>query len=152
MARLRRSDPNGEGYRRTANGRIVDAKGKTAPAEVRERAAGLVIPPAWTDVWIAPHANGHIQAAGTDAAGRRQYIYHAGWRREKDKTKFDRALSLAAVLPAARARVTRDLHSKEPRRRVLAVAFRMLDAGAPSDTRKTTAAAGSRRCCARTSR
>ena len=130
MAGLRRSDPNGEGYRRTAKGRIVDARGKPAPTEVRERVAGLVIPPAWTDVWIAPHANGHIQAAGTDAAGRRQYIYHEGWRRQKDKTKFDRALSLADALPTARARVTRDLHGRDARLRALAVAFRMLDAGA----------------------
>jgi DNA topoisomerase-1 len=81
-------------------------------------------------VWIAPHANGHIQATGLDAAGRRQYIYHEAWRRQKDRTKFDRALRLAEALPAARRTVTRDLRGDDPSRRVLAAAFRMLDVGA----------------------
>ena len=90
----------------------------------------LVIPPAWTDVWIAPHANGHIQVTGVDAAGRTQYIYHDDWRRQKDKTKFDRALSLAEALPAARRKVTRDIRSDDSKGTALAVAFRMLDVGA----------------------
>jgi DNA topoisomerase-1 len=97
---------------------------------VRERVNGLAIPPAWKDVWIAPHANGHIQATGVDAAGRTQYIYHADWRRQKDRSKFDRALRLAESLPAARRKATRDLHGSDARQRVLAVAFRLLDAGA----------------------
>ena len=97
--------------------------------EVRSRIDGLVIPPAWTDVWIAPQPNGHIQATGVDAAGRRQYIYHPDWRRQKDRTKFARAMSLAESLPAARRTVTRDLRGTG-RRRALAVAFRMLDVGA----------------------
>ena len=129
MARLRRSDPTGEGFHPGPRGRLTDESGAGAPREVRERVDGLVIPPAWTDVWIAPHANGHIQATGLDAAGRRQYIYHADWRRQKDRTKFDRALRLAEALPAARRTVTRQLRGKDPRRRVLAVAFRMLDDG-----------------------
>jgi DNA topoisomerase-1 len=71
-----------------------------------------------------------IQATGMDAAGRRQYLYHHSWREQKDRIKFDRALSLAESLPAARRRVTMDLRAEEPtRERVLATAFRMLDTG-----------------------
>jgi DNA topoisomerase-1 len=130
MTRLRRSDPTGEGFHRGASGRLTDESGGAVSREVRERVGDLVIPPAWTDVWIAPHANGHIQATGLDAAGRRQYIYHPDWRRQKDRTKFDRALQLAEALPAARRTVTRHLRGDDQRRRVLAVAFRMLDVGA----------------------
>ena len=68
-----------------------------------------MIPPAWTDVWIAPHPNGHVQATGVDDAGRRQYLYHPAWREQKDGIKYERALDLAATLPAARRRVTIDL-------------------------------------------
>jgi len=128
MPRLRRSDPTGFGYHRRGT-RLVDDDGRAVPAEVKERVADLVIPPAWTDVWIAPHANGHIQATGVDAAGRKQYIYHPDWRRQKDKTKFDRALSLAEALPAARRKVTRDLRGDDSKGIALAVAFRMLDVG-----------------------
>jgi len=95
------------------------------------RAEDLAIPPAWSDVWIAPHANSHIQATGMDDAGRRQYIYHEQWRATKDRAKFDRALDLAAALPTARSKVTRDLRSDGvTRERVLAASFRMLDTGA----------------------
>ena len=97
---------------------------------VRARAKSLVIPPAWTQVWIAPYANGHIQATGIDAAGRRQYLYHPAWREQKDGLKYERALELAARLPAARRGVTRDLRREDlSRERVLAGAFRMLDTG-----------------------
>lgn len=97
---------------------------------LRRRIEGLAIPPAWTDVWICPYANGHIQATGVDAAGRRQYIYHPTWREQKDRLKYDRALSLAESLPAARRRVTMDLRSDQPtKQRALATAFRMLDTG-----------------------
>ena len=130
MPRLRRSDPTGEGYHRAASGRLTDERGKGVPAEVRRRVDDLVIPPAWSDVWIAPHANGHIQATGIDAAGRRQYIYHPDWRRQKDRTKFERSLQLAESLPAARSKVTRDLRGDDAKGVVLAVAFRMLDVGA----------------------
>lgn len=99
-------------------------------AATRDRAVGLVIPPAWRDVWIAPYANGHVQATGIDDAGRRQYLYHPAWRAQKDRLKFDRMLALAAVLPAARRGVTRDLRGDDLSRvRVLAAAFRMLDTG-----------------------
>ena len=108
-----------------------DQHGKAiADPDLRARIEHLAIPPAWTDVWIAPYDNGHIQATGVDAAGRRQYIYHPTWREQKDRIKFDRALSLAESLPSARRRVTIDLRSAEPtRERCLAAAFRMLDTG-----------------------
>lgn len=90
-----------------------------------------MIPPAWTDVWICPYPNGHIQATGVDAAGRRQYLYHPTWRQQKDRLKFDRVLALAESLPAARRRVTLDLRTEGPtKQRALAAAFRMLDTGA----------------------
>ncbi len=68
-------------------------------AEVLARIEALVIPPAWKDVWISPHPNGHIQAVGTDVAGRRQYLYHEHWQTERSEEKFDRAVSLAKQLP-----------------------------------------------------
>ena len=99
-------------------------------AATRERIAALAIPPAWTDVWIAPYANGHVQATGVDVAGRRQYLYHDAWRTQKDGLKFGRALELAATLPATRRGVTIDLRRDDlSRERVLAGAFRMLDTG-----------------------
>ncbi len=98
--------------------------------QLRARIESLAIPPAWTDVWISPHANGHIQATGLDAAGRRQYLYHPQWRETKDRIKYDRALDLAETLPAARRRVTMDLRAEgATRERALAAAFRMLDTG-----------------------
>jgi DNA topoisomerase-1 len=109
---------------RDSTGRVV------SDPELRARFEHLAIPPAWTDVWISPYGNGHIQATGVDAVGRRQYIYHPTWREQKDRLKFDRALSLAESLPSARRRVTMDLRSGEPtRERALAAAFRMLDTG-----------------------
>ena len=134
MARLRRSDCSGTGIQRVRSGRgfsYRDESGVTiSDPELRARCESLAIPPAWTDVWIAPHSNGHIQAVGTDGVGRRQYLYHPTWRRQKDRIKFDRALSLAESLPTARSKVTMDLRSDEPtRERALAAAFRMLDTG-----------------------
>ncbi len=98
--------------------------------ELRARIEHLAIPPAWTDVWIAPYPNGHVQATGVDSAGRRQYIYHPTWREQKDRIKYDRALALAESLPVARRQVT--LHLREDgytRNRILAAGFRMLDTG-----------------------
>jgi DNA topoisomerase-1 len=109
-----------------------DAAGATiADPELLDRIARLVIPPAWTEVWIAPYPNGHIQATGLDTAGRRQYLYHPLWREQKDRVKFDRMLAFAEALPAARRSVTRDLRAEHlSRERVLAGAFRMLDSAA----------------------
>lgn len=128
MPRLRRSNLRKPGFTRRDDGSFT---GPGITKEVRDRAEALVIPPAWTDVWVAPQANNHIQATGVDDAGRRQYIYHPQWREKKDAAKFDRALQLAAVLPAARAKVTRSLRGEgATRERVLAASFRMLDTGA----------------------
>lgn len=132
--RLRRSNASGRGYRRVAAGKgfsYRDLDGSTLPpGPIRERLESIGIPPAWTDVWIAPFDNGHIQATGLDAVGRRQYIYHPAWRERKDRLKFDRALQLAESLPTARRLVTRDLRSDGTgRERILAAAFRMLDSG-----------------------
>ena len=111
--------------------RYLDASGATiTDPELKARIEHLGIPPAWTDVWIAPYANGHIQVTGTDAAGRTQYIYHPTWRQQKDRLKFDRAMALAESLPTARRRVTSDLRGDGPtKERALAAAFRMLDTG-----------------------
>jgi len=133
MVRLRRSRPGEGGIRRVRRGRgfaYLDADDRpVTDAALRERIEALVIPPAWTDVWICTFPNGHIQATGTDAAGRTQYLYHPQWREQRDRLKFDRALALAESLPAARRGVTIDLRREGlPRERVLAAAFRMLDA------------------------
>ncbi|MDJ0355050.1 DNA topoisomerase IB [Paenarthrobacter sp. PH39-S1] len=131
---LRRSNTSGRGYRRVRSGSGFSYRGldgSTLPSgTVRDRLESVGIPPAWTDVWIAPYENGHIQATGLDSVGRRQYIYHPTWREQKDRVKFDRALALAESLPVARRRVTMDLRSLGlTRDRVLAGAFRMLDSG-----------------------
>jgi DNA topoisomerase IB len=98
--------------------------------ETLARIEELVIPPAWRDVWICPHANGHIQATGYDDAGRKQYLYHQRWREHRDREKFESVLELAAELPRARRRLKRDLRRRGlARERVLACAVRLLDLG-----------------------
>lgn len=136
MPRLRTVRPGIDlGYTRTRSGsgfRYTDADGASLPAAERERAAALVIPPAWTEVWISAASNGHIQATGIDEAGRRQYVYHPDWSAGRDKGKYARALQLAASLPHARGRVTTSLRRDDlDRERVLATAFRLLDQAAP---------------------
>jgi DNA topoisomerase IB len=132
--RLRRSDPAGAGITRVKQGkgfRYVDADGAnvTDPA-VLARIEALVIPPAWVDVWISTYEFGHIQAVGTDAAGRKQYRYHDEWRKKRDLEKFDRILDFADMLPELRKRVQADLNLPDmSERRVLACAARMLDIG-----------------------
>jgi len=98
--------------------------------EVLDRIRELVIPPAWEKVWICPYPLGHIQAVGTDAAGRRQYLYHQRWRERRDQEKFDEMLRFARALPRMRAITARQLKRKEVNReRVLAGAVRLLDRG-----------------------
>lgn len=93
-----------------------------------QRIRALVIPPAWTDVWICPSPNGHIQATGRDARGRKQYRYHARWREVCDETKYDRMLVFGAALPAIRKRIDADLRKQGlPRKRVLATVLRLLE-------------------------
>ncbi len=85
--RLRRSDPNGPGWTRRRAGRgfaYYDTDGVLIRDDRLDRLRGLAIPPAWKDVWICPWPNGHIQATGVDAAGRRQYRYHEEWRARRD--------------------------------------------------------------------
>jgi len=100
---------------------------------VREKAAlerirALAIPPAWTGVWVCPHPNGHIQATGRDAKGRKQYRYHPRWRAARDATKYDRMVAFGHALPAIRARVDQDLsHRGLPREKALAAVVRLLD-------------------------
>ena len=134
MARLRRADSSAPGLRRVRAGRGFSYRGpdgaRITDEDTLDRIAALVIPPAWNDVWIAPHPNDHLQATGVDEAGRRQYLYHSAWREHRDREKFERMLRLAAALPSARRGVTIDLRRDGmPRERVLAGAFRMLDLG-----------------------
>jgi len=93
-----------------------------------ERIQALAIPPAWQNVWICPTANGHIQAVGRDARGRKQYRYHARYREVRDETKFDRMLAFGAALPKIRQRVKKDLALPGlPRQKVIAAIVRLLD-------------------------
>jgi DNA topoisomerase-1 len=93
-----------------------------------ERIRALAVPPAWTDVWIARQANGHLQATGRDARGRKQYRYHAQWRTERDAAKFERLLEFADALPKIRRRVRRDLREREVNREfVIAVVVSLLE-------------------------
>ncbi len=95
-----------------------------------DRIRALVIPPAWQDVWICRRGNGHLQAVGTDAAGRRQYLYHTQFRAEQDQAKHGHVLDVAEALPALRAVVEGHLSDRGlTRRRVLATAVRLLDLG-----------------------
>jgi len=90
----------------------------------------LVIPPAWREVWICPLANGHLQAVGTDDAGRRQYLYLPVWRERRDLQKYRRVAEAAALLPPVRRQVGRDLRQPGmPVERVAALAVRLLDEG-----------------------
>jgi len=115
--RLRRSDLRGPGLRRVRRGRgfsYHDPDGAPiTDAETLGRIKGLVIPPAWKKVWICSHPNGHIQAVGTDAAGRRQYLYYQKSQEERNGEKFDRAaLHMAAALPAMRQQIASDLRGR----------------------------------------
>lgn len=135
MPRLRRAaiDTPGITRRRAGKGWCYYASNgeRLNDPDVLSRITGLVIPPAWTDVWICEHANGHIQAVGTDAAGRRQYLYHPHWHEQRAKAKFDHVLEFAERLPAARERLVETLESTSEltRDRVLAAAVRLLDLG-----------------------
>ncbi|WP_422931632.1 DNA topoisomerase IB [Singulisphaera sp. PoT] len=106
-----------------------DAKGHhvTEP-NLKRRLDALVIPPAWTDVWISPHPLGHIQATGRDARGRKQYRYHPRWRSVRDEAKYGRMMSFGTMLPKIRKHVDRDLNRPGlPREKVLATVVRLLE-------------------------
>ncbi|MBX6357761.1 MAG: DNA topoisomerase IB [Micromonosporaceae bacterium] len=132
--RLRRSDLSRPGYTRRPRGRgfaYYDPAGElVTDPQVLGRLRGLVIPPAWRAVWIAPDPAGHIQATGVDAAGRKQYLYHPVWRAQRDEAKFDHILEVAGRLPRLRRRVGQDLAGRGlTRARVLATTARLLDCG-----------------------
>ena len=97
------------------------------PATVA-RIRALAIPPAWTDVWICPQSNGHIQATGRDQRGRKQYRYHPRWREVRDESKYGRMLAFGQALPRIRERVDADLRRPGlPREKVLAAVVRLLE-------------------------
>ena len=133
--RLQRVAPDGPGYSRRRRGRGFsyhdeDGTPVTDP-ETLHRIRALAVPPAWRDVWICALPRGHIQAVGTDDAGRRQYLYHDEWRRRRDVAKHDRVLRLGRRLPAVREQIREDLDGRGLTcKRVLAAALRMLDIGA----------------------
>jgi DNA topoisomerase-1 len=96
--------------------------------ETLVRIRSLAIPPAWRDVWICPRDDGHLQATGRDARGRKQYRYHRRWREARDETKYGRMIAFAKALPRIRRRVMRDLSRPGlPREKVLAVVVRLLE-------------------------
>lgn len=105
----------------------IDGKRIRDREEIR-RIASLAIPPAWTNVWISPDPNGHLQATGRDARGRKQYRYHPRWRSVRDETKYERIMAFGAALPRIRRTVSKHmaLHGL-PRQRVLATVVRLLE-------------------------
>ena len=109
--------------------RYVDAQGKAIRDEATlKRIRSLAIPPAWTDVWICQSEDGHLQATGRDAKGRKQHRYHPLWREVRDATKFDRTIEFAMALPKIRRRVSHDItRSGLARERVLATVVRLMD-------------------------
>ena len=132
MPRLRRVHAGDPGWTRRRQGRgtiyLDERGGRITDPEVVARCRDLVIPPAWKDVWICPFGNGHIQAMGTDDAGRRQYLYHPQWRARRDRLKHEHVLQIAGRLPRARRGVLADLALPGmPKDKVLALAFRLLD-------------------------
>lgn len=119
------------GIRRVRRGKgfsYVGANGKPVGAAERRRIESLAIPPAWADVWICPQPNGHVQATGRDAKGRKQHRYHPDWRRFRDATKYERLVDFGAGLPGLRAAIERDLDLPGfPREKALALVVSLLD-------------------------
>jgi DNA topoisomerase-1 len=116
--------------RRAGKGFVyLDAKGRRiADAAILQRIRSLVIPPAWTDVWICPSADGHIQATGRDAKRRKQYRYHDDYREARERTKYDHLFEFAEALPTIRARVAEHMSLRGlPREKVLATVVHLLE-------------------------
>lgn len=131
-ARLRYVSPSRPGFTRIRRGKTfayLDASGKpVADEETLDRIQKLVLPPAWENVWICPYPNGHLQATGTDALGRRQYRYHTRWAAMRNETKYNRLLRFGKMLPRIRAQIKKDLRRKElDKPRVCAIALRIME-------------------------
>jgi DNA topoisomerase I len=109
--------------------KYLDRDGREIAEEsTLNRIRGLAIPPAWTEVWICPSTNGHIQGTGRDARGRKQYRYHDRWREARDEDKYGRMIDFAKALPRLRRRVARDMRRRGlPREKVLATVVRLLE-------------------------
>ena len=133
MPRTRRSSPDQPGWTRRRAGKgfvYFDELGARLCDEDCQRVKDLVIPPAWQEVWICRWPNGHLQAVGTDDAGRRQYLYHPDWRAKRDDEKFTRVLDFGRALSRARERVLTDLGTEGMTLvRASATAVRLLDLG-----------------------
>jgi DNA topoisomerase-1 len=119
-----RREPDKDGFR------YLDARGESIDDEATlKRIKSLAIPPAWTEVWICPQANGHLQATGRDARGRKQYRYHPKWREVRDEVKYERMIKFGKALPAIRKEVDRALGLPGlPREKVLATIVYLLEA------------------------
>lgn len=132
-AGLRYVTDQSPGIQRRARGAkaftYIDTDGrKVSDRNTLIRIKRLAVPPAWTEVWICPRSDGHIQATGRDARGRKQYRYHEDWRQQRDANKFDRMIAFARSLPKIRRRVRKDLkQSGVPREKVLATVVRLLE-------------------------
>jgi DNA topoisomerase I len=130
-AGLRHANDDKPGIRRVRRGRAfgyLNARGKPVKSSDLKRIRSLVIPPAWTDVWICPDPQGHLQATGRDARGRKQYRYHPKWREVRDGTKYGRMIEFGRALPAIRRRTAADLRRRGlPREKVLAAVVTLLE-------------------------
>jgi DNA topoisomerase-1 len=132
-AALRYVHDDDPGFRRRRSGKgfaYLDTRGHpiTDAAKLR-RIKALAIPPAWTDVWISPRPDGHLQATGRDAKGRKQYRYHPDWRAVQEEMKFDRLISFGEALPAIRRRIADDIARRGlPREKVIATVVHLLEA------------------------
>ena len=131
-AGLRYVADDSPGFTRQRSGksfRYLNTEGKELREEAHlSRIKSLAIPPAWTDVWICPTANGHLQATGRDARGRKQHRYHPRWRDVRDETKFARIIAFAHALPKIRKRIATDIKLNGlPRNKVLATVVKLLE-------------------------
>lgn len=132
--RLRRVSNRQRGWTRRRSGKgwaYLDGDGRPVRGEQRERVEQLAIPPAWREVWICPHENGHLQATGVDAAGRTQYLYHPEWVHRRNVAKYERVVEIAVALPELRRAVLDHIQSADSsREHAAAVAVKLLDSGA----------------------
>ena len=124
----RDTEPGFSRERRGPGFHYRDARGRRPDAKTMRRIQALVIPPAWTDVWIAAEPRAHLQATGRDARGRKQHRYHPRWCAVRDAAKYDRLRAFARALPSIRKRVAADLRAKALSRPwLLATIVRLLE-------------------------